>query len=67
MNRIKELRLRKGLIQSDLARQVNVDQATISYVERDCFCYIPLANRLAEFFRVPLEYLFPEGIKPKRR
>ena len=58
MNRIRELRKRKGLTQTQLACQMKVSQGTLSYWERGD--YEPDFNALrwmADFFQVSLDYL----------
>ena len=56
--RIRELRLKKGLTQVDLSRQLDVSQATIAGWEKE----VNLPNtgtlqRLAQYFGVSTDYL----------
>lgn len=58
MNRIKELREDRDLLQIEVARQVGIDQRTLSNYETgktlpDSFAIV----RLAEFFGVTCDYL----------
>lgn len=58
MNRIRELRERKGLRQIDVAEATGIDQKTLSNYETgktnpDSYALI----RLADFFEVSIDYL----------
>jgi len=58
-NRIKTLRVEKGLSRKDLAEAVGVNFQTIGYLERgDYNASLELAFKLAEFFEVPIEMAF---------
>ncbi len=58
-NRIKEVRLRRGMTQADLAAEVGVSRKTIVTVENQIF--IPstlLALRIAEVLKTSVDHLF---------
>lgn len=58
-NRIKELRARHGLTQSDLARQVGVRRETIVFLEKDKYNpSLKLAHDIAEAFGMKIEEIF---------
>lgn len=57
--RLKELRAREGLNQTQLAKLVKVSRQTISLIEREEF--IPsllIAARIARIFNEPIEEIF---------
>lgn len=58
MNRIRELRMKKGMSQRELGNQIGTAQQTISRLEAEN--YSPPADliiNLAEFFDVSIDYL----------
>lgn len=58
-SRLKELRARDGLNQTDLARRAKVSRQTISLIEREE--YMPsllIAVRIARVFKKPIEEVF---------
>lgn len=58
-NRLRELRLARGLSQGELADLMDVSRQTINAVEADKYDpSLPLAYKLAAFFVVPAETLF---------
>lgn len=58
-NRIKTLRIEKGLSRKDLAEAVGVNFQTIGYLERgDYNPSLELAFKLAEYFKVPIDIAF---------
>ncbi len=62
-NRIKLLRIEKGLSRKELAKIMDVNFQTIGYLERgDYNASLELALKLAEFFEVPVEVAF--SLKP---
>lgn len=57
--RLKELRAREGLNQTELAKRAKVTRQTISLIEREE--YIPsllIAKRMAKIFNEPIENIF---------
>ncbi|MCF1686199.1 helix-turn-helix transcriptional regulator [Tetragenococcus halophilus] len=57
--RLKELRARERLNQTELAKRVKVSRQTISLIEREE--YIPsllIAKRMAKIFNEPIENIF---------
>lgn len=57
--RLRELRAREGLNQTELAKQSKVSRQTISLIEREE--YIPsllIAKRMAKIFNEPIENIF---------
>ncbi len=58
-NRIKMLRVEKGLSRKELADAVEVNFQTIGYLERGEYnASLELAFKLAEFFEVPIDIAF---------
>ncbi len=58
-NRLKELRARDGLNQTELAKRAKVSRQTISLMERDeLMPSILLAMRLSRIFQEPIEQIF---------
>jgi DNA-binding XRE family transcriptional regulator len=58
-NRIKTLRVERGLTRQQLAEAVDVNFQTIGYIERgDYNPSLELAFRFSEFFGVPIEQIF---------
>ena len=66
MNRIKELRIKKGMKQSELAELVNVRQTTISNWEKE-ITEIDKQSliTLKDFFNVTTDYLMGLSDNPK--
>ncbi|GEA16297.1 hypothetical protein E308F_25410 [Moorella sp. E308F] len=64
-SRLRELRLDKGLTQSELAKMLSLGESTISFYEADKRepDYYTL-QRIANFFRVSTDYLFGRTDKP---
>jgi len=61
MQRLRELRTARGLLLKDVAKELGVDESTISNYERGTrLPRFQMANRLASFFNVPIEEIFPE-------
>lgn len=66
MNRIKELRLQRGIMQKDLSEFLNVAQNTVSYWEKGT--YQPdneMLARIADFFGVTIDYLVGRTSSPE--
>ena len=58
-NRIKELRARNNLTQSDLARKVGVRRETIVFLEKDKYNpSLKLAHDIAQVFEKRIEEVF---------
>lgn len=58
-NRIKELRARGNLTQSDLARRVGVRRETIVFLEKDKYNpSLKLARDIAQVFEMQIEEVF---------
>ena len=66
-NRIKELRMRKNLSISDLAKLVEVDEEILFYYENDELTVnLEDVIRIADYFQITLDYLFMrEARKPE--
>jgi putative transcriptional regulator len=61
-NRIKEMRARHNLTQSDLARKVGVRRETIVFLEKDKYNpSLKLAYDIAQEFGLPIEEVFLLG------
>ncbi len=58
-NKVRELRLARGLRQEDLAQALRVSRQTINAIETGRYLpSLPLAFALARFFGIPVEGLF---------
>ncbi|WP_200880879.1 helix-turn-helix transcriptional regulator [Alkalihalobacillus alcalophilus] len=58
-NRLKELRAREGLNQTDLAKKIGASRQTISLIERGDYApSVILALKLANFFEESVESIF---------
>ena len=58
-NRVRELRERAGLSQSDFGAQLGVSRQTINSIERGRYLpSLPLAFALARFFNTSIEEIF---------
>lgn len=58
-NRLKELRARDGLNQTELAKRAKVSRQTISLMERDeLMPSLLLAVKLSRIFQEPIEHIF---------
>jgi putative transcriptional regulator len=58
-NRVKVLRIEKGLSRKDLADAIGVNFQTIGYLERgDYNASLELAFNLADFFELPIDMVF---------
>ncbi|HLR52356.1 MAG TPA: helix-turn-helix transcriptional regulator [Candidatus Avamphibacillus sp.] len=58
-SRLKELRAREGLNQTQLAKMANISRQTVSLIEREE--YMPsllIAVRIARIFKEPVENIF---------
>lgn len=58
-NRLKELRAREGMNQTELANRAKISRQTISLIERNE--YMPsllIATKIARVFNEPLEQIF---------
>lgn len=58
-NRLRELRTEGSLSQGELADRMDVSRQTINAIEADKYDpSLPLAYKLAAYFRTPVEELF---------
>ena len=58
-NRLKELRARDGLNQTDLAKKAGVSRQTISLLERDEYTpSVVIALKIAQIFNESVENIF---------
>ena len=58
-NRLKELRARDGLNQTDLAKKAGVSRQTISLLERDEYTLsVVIALKIAQIFNESVENVF---------
>ncbi|MEP3654625.1 MAG: helix-turn-helix transcriptional regulator [Litorimonas sp.] len=58
-NRVKILRIEKGLSRKELAAAVDMNFQTIGYLERGEYnASLKLAFKLAEFFELPIDMIF---------
>ena len=58
-NRLKELRARDGLNQTDLAKKAGVSRQTISWLERDEYTpSVVIALKIAQIFNESVENVF---------
>jgi len=65
-NRIKNLRVEKGISRKQLAEQIGVNPQTVGYLERQEYNpSLDLAFRISEYFDFPVEFIFSTTrIKP---
>ena len=65
-NRLKVLRVERGLSRQELAEALGINYQTVGYVERgDYHPSLELAFRIGEFFGLPIEAIFSrEPFKP---
>jgi transcriptional regulator with XRE-family HTH domain len=60
--KITELRKQKGWSQADLAKQIDVSRAIIgSYERNEAAPFIDAAKRMADAFKISLDYLVGDG------
>lgn len=58
-NRIRELRARHHLTQSELARLIGVTRQTIGFMEKGDYApSVVLALKIAKVFQIPVEEIF---------
>ncbi|MGT2742154.1 helix-turn-helix transcriptional regulator [Streptococcus plurextorum] len=58
-NRLKELRARDGINQTEMAKLADVSRQTISLIEREEYTpSVVIALRIAQVFKEPLENVF---------
>lgn len=58
-NRLKELRAREGLNQTELAKLAGISRQTVSLIERNEYTpSVVIAIKIAEIFREPVEEVF---------
>jgi transcriptional regulator with XRE-family HTH domain/KaiC/GvpD/RAD55 family RecA-like ATPase len=66
-SRIRVLRTRKGLSQSELARRVGVTPSTISQVEHNqIYPSLPALYKMSEILEVAMGAFFESGVPPRR-
>lgn len=65
MNRLKELRIARGITQERLAREIGTSQQTISRIEaQKALMPMDLAINASDFFHISLDYLL--GLSEER-
>lgn len=57
-NRLKELRARDGLNQTELAKLAGISRQTISLLERDEYTPSIIALKISQIFHEPVESVF---------
>jgi transcriptional regulator with XRE-family HTH domain len=66
--RIKELRLKRGLSQAELAKLVGVTPSTVSQVEANIiYPSLPALLKIAEILSVAITSLFQHAVEPEKR
>jgi transcriptional regulator with XRE-family HTH domain len=66
--RLKELRIRRGMSQTDLARQIGVTPSTISQVENNLiYPSLPALLKMAEILNIPAGQLLQDAVSPARK
>lgn len=64
-NCLRKLRRAQGLNQADLAERLEISRQTIIAIEADKYDpSLPMAYRMAAYFKVPVEELFFNPWKP---
>lgn len=66
MNRLKELREDRDLLQKDIAKILNVSQRGYSHYENDTGIPIDILRKLANFYDTSIDYLLYETDERKR-
>jgi putative transcriptional regulator len=62
LNKIRELRVARGLSQAELAAVMQVSRQTINAIETERYTpSLPLAIALARYFETTVEEVFDEG------
>ena len=62
MNKVREVREKKGMSQTELARRTRIHPSNLSAVERGRLTCWPKAKRsLARVLKTPIAELFPNG------
>jgi putative transcriptional regulator len=62
LNKIRELRVARGLSQAELAAAMQVSRQTINAIETERYTpSLPLAIALARYFETTVEEVFDEG------
>lgn len=65
MNRIKELRHNKGLLQKDIEKEINIGRGTLSNYENEKRTLTPnLIGKLCDIFGVTADYLLCRSDNP---
>jgi putative transcriptional regulator len=58
-NRLRELRATKNWSQSDLADKLDVSRQTVNAIETEKYDpSLPLAFKIAQLFKIPIEEIF---------
>ena len=66
--RLKELRIRRGMSQTDLARQIGVTPSTISQVESNLiYPSLPALLKMAEILNIPPGQLLQDAVSPVQK
>jgi transcriptional regulator with XRE-family HTH domain/KaiC/GvpD/RAD55 family RecA-like ATPase len=66
--RLKELRIKRGMSQTDLARQVGVTPSTISQVEGNLiYPSLPALLKMAEILNIPPGQLLQDAVSPAQK
>jgi putative transcriptional regulator len=62
LNRIRELRLERGMSQAELAERLEVSRQSVNAIETGKFDpSLPLAFKLARLFGRPIDRMFDDG------
>ena len=62
-NRVKYLRVERGISRKQLAEQIGVNPQTVGYLERqDYNPSLDLAFRISEFFGFSIEFIFSTAV-----
>ena len=62
MNKVREVRVKKGMSQTELARRTHIHPSNLSAVERGRLVAWPKVKRsLARVLKTPIAELFPNG------
>ena len=63
MNNLRQIRRRADVTQLQLAKIVDTTSVTISNIEAGYDCFLSTAKKIAKYFKVPIEKIWPKNGK----